>query len=154
MAIWHIGTANKRIAELEAEKIAIAKERDEALAALSGNTSEAIKAADQLQADLETAKASIASLTKERDASISAAAAGAKQISDLQTQLASKGGEVAIQVSRQSQQAQAALGQPALIAAPEAAAAPAGGRSNLKGMARITSAAAEDLQKAGYQRKN
>ncbi len=153
LKIWNIGKANAEIEKLTAEVDSRKQQLSKAESAVSENTSEAVKAADQLEADLATVKQSVATLTKERDDALASSGASAKQISDLQSQLSAKSEEVKIQISRGLQNSQAALGQPAAIAIPEAAKPAANGKP-LAGMAKILASAKSDLERAGYERKN
>lgn len=128
--------ANIRIDELETQNAQLVKERDEARTALEGNASEVTKQAEHLQADLDTAVASLKIRTEERDAALADAGAKAKEIETLMAELKAKDGEVNIKVAQGVLDAQAALGQPAAPAIPATAKAP----GELHGLARFIAA--------------
>ncbi len=132
MALWNIGKANAEIQKLTAENAALKENLTKAESAISENESEAIKAAERLEADLSTAKQTISTLTKERDAAFAVSLADTKQISDLKAQLDAKESSVAIKVSQQVQATQAALGQPPVPAIPSDATTTAGGAPKAK----------------------
>jgi chromosome segregation ATPase len=146
---WNVGKANAEIARLEQQLAAVTKERDEAASAIESNTSEAATAATQLEADLVTARASIATLTTERDAAVKQSAAHVATISDLNAKLAKASEEVPVKVAQQVASTQAALGQPPLPAVPKEAAAATADKEKF-GRERVLSACRAALSTLGY----
>ena len=121
LSFLHIGKANSRITELEAQVATLTKERDDAVSALESNASEVSDSAEKLQTDLELANARISELTNQRDIAVDSIAADAKKIADLQAKLDAKDKEVEVKVSQKAATIQAALGQPAAPVIPEGA---------------------------------
>lgn len=144
-----IGNANAEIDRLNAELAKVTKERDDAIAATSENSSEVVKEAEKLQGELTTAQASIATLTSERDAAVSQIAGKDAEIKALNEKLAAKDGEVQIKVAQQVQNVQASLGAPP-IPAPATKTGNTNGAVPLTGMAKVLASIREDLKKAEY----
>lgn len=152
LKIWNIGTANKRIEALEAEVASLQEKLTKAESAVSENTSEAVKAADQLQADLNAANAKLSTMAADLATAQSSATASAKQVEELNAKLATKDEEVKIKVSQQAASVQAALGQPAAPVIPDDATRTdskpgANGRSELKGIDRLRAGIKAELDK-------
>jgi hypothetical protein len=145
-----VGKANAEIDRLNVELVKVSKERDEAVAAVGENTSEVATQAEQIQADLATAKQTISTITGERDTAAAALVVANAKVAKLEADLAAKDGEVKIKVAQQALTVQAALGQPAAPVIPDASKQGA----SKEGIDPIRAAARKDLEAGGfYQRR-
>src|SRR5690349_5090724 len=151
LKIWNIGTANKRIEELEAENATLKGKISQAESAVGENNSEAVKAAEGLQDSLDTANKSLAQAQSDLATAKASVASKAAEIESLKSKLAAKDEEVKTAAARQALNIQAALGQPSAPVVPDNAKPGADSGKPKTGIARIIAAAKADLQKAGYE---
>lgn len=150
MAIWHIGKAQAEIKRLTAENEAFKKQVADMESATAENSSEAVKAAEGLQASLDAANSKIATLEAEVKTTQASLLQMQNAAKDLTAQLAAKDKEVEVKVSQKLASTQAQLGQqPPVPPEPEKCK-----KSNKTGRARTLEAARVELQKMGYAPKN
>ncbi|SRR6266576_403699 len=133
---WNIVTARKQFAELETKLAGVEAENASLKSSIGDNNSEAVKAADGLQAELAAAKVVIAQCKADLTTSCASIASQAAEIEGLKAKLASKDEEVKITVARQVANTTAALGVPPAPAIPQTATASTD-TSKLFGLAKV-----------------
>lgn len=146
LKIWNIGKANSRIEELEAQNATLIKERDEARTALESNSAEISTGAEQLSADLATAKQTIKSTAEANAKLTEQVAAKDAEIATLKAEVSKLPQKVEVQVASQLATQQAALGQPP-IPAPQTKDANGKPTTELKGIARVRAGIKAELDK-------
>jgi len=147
LKIWQIKAANDRIDQLEAEKAALTKERDDLQAAIESNQTDVSKEAETIQTQLIEEKATSAALADGLKKAKAELTAKDLEIAAATKALAEKDKEVEVKVSRKLQETQASIGQAGPPAVPadkttEPKAAPK------TGFSRAVSAIAEQISKA------
>jgi chromosome segregation ATPase len=142
-----IAKANARIDELEAQAATITTERDEARKALETNGAEISAQGEQAQKDLAAANTKLTQVEADLVTAKASVASQASEIKALKDTLAGKDAEVQAAVARKLAEEQAKLGQSGKPTPPAVGAAAA---KEPFGADRVIAAARADLAAAGY----